>query len=121
MLIDYDGRRFRKVTAGPDAPIAHYRQQGDLLWGSSAGGDVRRGSLTGVAAPDGTLTFAYTMVLTSGRTVAGHCVSVPEVLPDGRVRLHETWERYGPDAATGTSCIEELAATDPLIEQGPSS
>jgi hypothetical protein len=35
---------------------------------------------------------------------------VPEVLPDGRIRLHETWERFGADAATGTSCIEEIPA-----------
>jgi hypothetical protein len=119
-VIDYDGKRFRKVTAGPEAPVAHYRQEGDLVWGSSAGGDVRRGSLTGLAAPDGTLTFAYTMVLSDGRTVAGRCESVPEVLPDGRIRLNETWERYGPDADSGTSAIEELPRDATPTDRGQS-
>ncbi|MFH0518985.1 hypothetical protein ACHBTE_17670 [Streptomyces sp. M41] len=119
-MINYDGKRFRKVTAGPDAPVAHYRQEGDLVWGSSAGADVRRGSLTGLAAPDGTLTFAYTMVLADGRTVSGRCESVPEVLPDGRIRLHETWERYGPDADRGTSAIEELPRDATSTDRGQS-
>lgn len=109
-MINYDGRRFRAVSAAPDseATVALYRQEGSLLWGESAGGDVLRGSLTGVCADDGIIDFAYTMVLRGGEVVAGRCLSTPEELPDGRIRLHEKWERYGPGGDTGVSYLEEL-------------
>ena len=38
----------------------------------------------------------------------GFCKSIPELLPDGRIRLHETWEwTYGGDG-TGESIVEEI-------------
>jgi hypothetical protein len=101
-MIDYDGRRF-----GSGDSVALYRQRGDLVWADFSGGEIRRGSLTGVCRPDDTLEFTYTMVLDDGTVLAGRCVSTPELLPDGRVRLHERWERYGPHASTGVSVIEE--------------
>lgn len=107
-MIDYDGRRFRPVGHGPDAPTATYRQSGDLLWAEFSGGHARRGSLTGLCAPDGSLRFAYTMVLDGGEVISGQCVSTPELLDDGRILLHEKWERFGDHAAAGTSQIEEV-------------
>jgi hypothetical protein len=107
-MINYDGRRFRPVGHGPGAPTATYRQSGDLLWAEFGGGHARRGSLTGLCAPDGTLRFAYTMVLDGGEVISGHCESTPEVLADGRIVLHEKWERYGEHAASGESQIEEV-------------
>jgi len=71
---------------------------------------VRVGRLTGRCADDGTLRLAYTQVLTDGRVVAGECVSTPEVLPDGRLRLREEWRRFDGTSSTGTSYIEEVAA-----------
>ncbi|WP_027341492.1 hypothetical protein [Hamadaea tsunoensis] len=108
-MVNYDGRRFRNTAyAADEAPLAIYRQQGDLLWGDFAGGDVRRGSLTGVSDVDGILDFTYTMVLADGEVVAGRCHSEPLVLDDGRIRLVETWERYGDGASTGVSELEEV-------------
>ncbi|MEU4832216.1 hypothetical protein [Streptosporangium sp. NPDC023615] len=109
-MIDYNGRRFTTggVPSSESHPIALYRQHGDLLWGEFSGGHARRGSLTGLCAPDGTLDFAYTMVLDTGAVVSGHCRSTPELLPDGRVLLHETWERFGAHASRGVSLLEEI-------------
>jgi hypothetical protein len=106
-VIDYDGRRFR--AAGADTgTTAEYHQDGDIVWADFAGGDVRRGSLAGTRAPDGTLHLGYTMVLATGEVVCGRTVSTPEVTEGGRVRLREMWERYGPAAATGVSYLEEV-------------
>jgi hypothetical protein len=109
-MIDYDGRRFSPVSDSPgeSSRVAVYRQSKDLLWGSFSGGDARRGTLTGVCDPDGRLRFAYCLVLGTGDVVSGRCTSVPTVLDDGRVRLTESWERYGPHAARGTSVLEEI-------------
>jgi hypothetical protein len=112
--MNYDNRRFRPVggRAGEESRVAVYRQQGDLLWGEFTGGHARRGVLTGTAAPDGRLEFGYCMVLDTGEVITGHCRSTPEILADGRIRLHEQWERFGAQASTGTSYIEEIR-TDP--------
>jgi hypothetical protein len=109
-VINYDGKRFRKVLKDPadDAPTALYRQRGDLVWAEFAGGDVRRGSLAGTRDADGVISFSYSMVLDDGRVVSGHSVNTPEVLDDGRIRLHERWERYGAHADSGISSIEEV-------------
>ncbi len=108
-MINYEGRRFRASHGcAEEATIAVYHQDGDLLWGEFSGGHARRGSLTGRCAPDGTLDFAYTMVLRDGAVISGHCVSTPEVLDDGRIRLHEKFERYGRHAVRGFSQIEEI-------------
>lgn len=107
-MINYDGRRFRARGHGPDAAITTYRQDGDLLWAELSGSGVRRGALTGRCADDGCIEFAYTMVLDDGRVVAGRCRSTPEPLDDGRVALHETWERFPPYAAAGTAVLEEV-------------
>jgi hypothetical protein len=107
-VIDYDGRKFRK----PDddtGTIAVYHQEDDVVWAEIAGGEVRRGSIAGTREPDGTLHLGYTMVLVTGHVVCGRTVNTPEVAEDGRFRLREVWERYGPDAATGISYIEEVS------------
>ena len=59
-MINYEGRKFQSYQADPDgqAPVATYRQDGDLVWADFAGGEVRRGSLVGTCAPDGTLDFS---------------------------------------------------------------
>lgn len=81
-MIDYEGRRFRKVrdSGSEAAPVAQYHQQGDLVWAEFAGGDVRRGSLAGTCSADGVVTFAYSMVLDRGEVISGRSVNTPEVL-----------------------------------------
>lgn len=106
-MINYDGRRFRNPENN-DGVIARYHQQGDLVWAEFAGGKVRRGSLNGTCDADGALRLAYTMVLHGGEVVSGFTHSVPERLDTGSLRLHETWERYGANAATGISYLEEV-------------
>ena len=104
-MIDYDGRRFSK----PDSDaVAVYRQDGDVVWAEVAGGEVRRGAVTGTCEPDGTLHMGYTIVLAGGDVICGRTVNTPETTETGRLRLREVWERYGPHAATGVSYIEEV-------------
>jgi hypothetical protein len=108
-MIDYDGRQFSPATDTPGPrPVAHYHQAGDLVWGEFSGGHVRRGTLAGTSDPEGEVRFAYCMVLGDGTIVTGICHSVPQVLADGRVRFTEHWQRFTPEASSGTSFLEEL-------------
>ncbi|MFL6136582.1 MAG: hypothetical protein ACJ74O_02135 [Frankiaceae bacterium] len=112
-MIDYDGKRFRS-EAGADGTrsSATYHQDGDLLWGEATGGALRRGTLTGICRPDGTLDFSYSFVMRDGEIVSGRCLSTPEILDDGRIRLREDWVRYGDGASSGVSYLEELGPGD---------
>jgi hypothetical protein len=50
----------------------------------------------------------YHHVNTSGELMTGVCVSTPEVLPTGKVRLHEKWQWTSGDQSKGESIIEEI-------------
>ena len=106
-MISYEGKVFRKAGGG-DGTFARYRQDGDLVWADFTGGKVRRGTVTGTCAPDGTLKLAYTMVLETGEVISGQTVNVPEWQPDGRVVLREEWQRFGEHSSSGVSYLEEV-------------
>jgi mannose-6-phosphate isomerase-like protein (cupin superfamily) len=111
-LINYNGLVFRSAapeTADADGagPIGHYRQDGDVVWAAFAGGKVVRGALVGRCDSEGVLELTYSQLLRTGEVIAGRCTSVPTVLEDGRVRLHEHWQRLWPELGTGVSIIEE--------------
>src|SRR5579863_6256334 len=118
-MVTYDGRCFRPEDAAE--PVVTYRQERDLLWAEiPAGGGVRRCILACRCAPDGTLDFAYCMVLDDGEVVSGRCHSTPIRRPGGGIRLREEWERYGPNAATGVSYLTEVDPSDGTVALGRS-
>jgi hypothetical protein len=109
--VSYGERHFRPVgdEPGPDGrwpSVGHYHQDGDLVWAEFSGSAVRAGRLVGSCRPDGIIDAAYCMVTADGEVLSGGCVSSPERLPDGRIRLVEQWRRL--DGASGVSQIEEI-------------
>jgi len=40
--------------------------------------------------------------------MTGICKSKPEILPNGKIRLHERWQWTSGDLSLGQSIIEEL-------------
>ena len=103
-----DGRIFAPVSFdGAGAPpTGRYSQRGDLVCAEFSGAHLRAGRLVGRCDADGRIDAAYCQVMADGAVVAGRCVSTPTVLPDGRVRLTERWQRN--DGSSGISQIEEL-------------
>ncbi|WP_215454676.1 hypothetical protein [Streptomyces sp. ATCC 21386] len=89
-----------------------YHEEDGEVWADYAGGDVVRGRLVGTRAGD-RLDFRYVQLKTDGTTASGHCVSLVVELPDGRVRLEETWE-WESRTGSGTSVVEQVdEPTDP--------
>lgn len=111
--VDYDGRRFRSVESsatgevGPET-VFDYAQDGDLVHATYEGGAVRFGALVGTADKDGNLDARYAHVNASGGLMTGECRSAPEVLDDGRIRLHEEWRWTSGDGSSGRSVVEEI-------------
>ncbi|MFY1668444.1 GNAT family N-acetyltransferase [Plantactinospora sp. WMMB334] len=109
------GRRFRAVGAvdGGEvdaATVFDYRERDGEISASYAGGAIRAGHLLGTRDGD-TLDFRYVQLNGVGETSGGHCVSRLSRLPDGRLRLDETW-RWESRDGSGTSAVEEIGPVD---------
>jgi hypothetical protein len=110
--INYDNRYFvpkvnsanGEVNAGT---LFHYRQRERVVWATYEGGDVQFGTLVARVSEDGSLDMRYSHVNREGELMTGHCRSVPEVLADGRLRLHERWRWTSGDESEGESIVEE--------------
>jgi hypothetical protein len=111
-MTSLDGRRFRAVAeveggdVGPQTEFEYAERADGVIHARYAGGAVRLGFLVGTRAGD-TLSFRYAQLLDDGRTATGRCESRIEELPDGRLRLHETWA-WDSQPGAGTSIVEEL-------------
>ncbi|WP_433204373.1 hypothetical protein ACQP00_35815 [Dactylosporangium sp. CS-047395] len=92
----------------PNGARGRYHQHGELVWAEFEGGPVRTGRLVGTRTADGVISAAYCQVMADGAVVAGTCVSTPDRLADGRLRLTEQWRRA--DGSAGVSRIEEVPA-----------
>ncbi len=114
-MIHYGDRLFRAVATEGDGDVGgdtlfRYDQRDQVLIGTYSGGEVEYGSIVGTVHPDGTLTFLYHHITKDGVLRSGRCQSRPEVLPTGRIRLHERWEWTSGLGAggRGTSVLEEV-------------
>ena len=109
----YGGRLFRPVKASETSQtdtdtIFKYEQVGDLVTATYSGGKIRYGHLIGRVDDAGILDMRYHHMDRQGQLMTGVCTSTPEVLPSGRLRLHETWQWTCGDKSQGTSLLEEI-------------
>ena len=110
--INYDNRYFAPKVNSANGEVNastqfHYRQQGRVVWATYEGGDVQFGTLVARVNDDGSLDMRYSHINRNGELMTGHCHSVPEVLADGRLRLHERWRWTSGDESEGESIVEE--------------
>ncbi len=111
-MINYAGKIFRPVVNADngevtEATVFYYHQTGNIVTAEYAGGSIVRGHLIALVDNIGCLDMRYHQVNDQGELRTGICRSVPEYLPDGRIRLHETWQWTSGDRSQGTSVIEE--------------
>jgi hypothetical protein len=113
--INYHDRLFRavKTDGGGDVgsdTLFRYEQVGNRLMATYSGGEVEYGTMVGTVSDDGSLSFLYHHRTRTGELRAGHCESRPEILPNRRIRLYESWIwTYGPDRGRrGQSIVEEV-------------
>ena len=115
MSISYDDLRFRSVANSNTGEVGaetifHYHQDREVVWAEYSGGEILRGMLIAKVLDDDSLDMRYQHLNRAGELMTGVCRSTPEVLPDGRLRLHEKWEWTSGDRSFGESVIEEITA-----------
>jgi hypothetical protein len=114
--MNYEGLVFRSVANSEGGDVGqettfHYRQEGQVVWATYSGGSVLFGTLLAKADDAGNLDMRYQHLTRDGGFKTGRCQSRPELLPDGRLRLHEHWEWTGGAEGAGVSIVEEIAGS----------
>lgn len=112
---NYDNLFFKSVNNTDNGEVSaetlfHYHQEDNVVWATYQGGDIRFGTLTGTIDNNGYLNFAYQHENTQGVIRTGRCISTPERMSDGRIRLTESWQWTDEEGGRGTSIVEEVSS-----------
>jgi hypothetical protein len=112
-MVSYSNKKFRAVsntTNGETSPetIFHYEQKGNIVTAKYSGGKIIFGNLIAIVDENGCLNMRYQQVNSKGELMTGICFSIPEILLNGKIRLHEKWEWTSGDKSKGASIIEEI-------------
>lgn len=113
MKINYNNKKFRPIENSENGEtteetIFEYKQVGNILTSVYYGGDIINGHLIGLVDEDGNIEMRYHQINSKGAFMTGICFSKPEILADGKIRLHESWQWTSGDKSKGTSIIEEV-------------
>lgn len=111
--MNYHDKKFRPISNTENGETSnetlfHYKQVGNILTSEYAGGKIKYGHLIGLVDNAGKIEMRYHQVNESGELMTGICSSTPEMLANGKIRLHESWEWTSGDKSKGESIIEEL-------------
>lgn len=117
MIIDYNGKVFSPVSSTDNGEvngktIFRYYQEEDMVRADYSGGCIKRGQLIAKVNNCGELDMRYQHINLKGELMTGKCISQPELMSDGRVRLKEKWEWTSGDFSKGESIIEEIQSTE---------
>jgi len=109
----YHDRLFRSVANSTNGEVSdqttfHYRQFGNVISATYEGGPIKEGNLLGTVDIEGKIRMRYQHWNEDNEFRAGICTSTPELLPNGKIRLHERWEWTNGVSGSGESVIEEI-------------
>jgi hypothetical protein len=112
-MINYNNKIFRPSQNTENGETSgetmfHYKQEGNILNSEYSGGKIVKGHLIGLVDENGNIDMRYHQVNTSGELMTGFCKSTPEILPNGKIRLHETWQWTSGDLSKGNSVLDEV-------------
>lgn len=113
MMLNYDGKIFiPKINTEngevDNQTIFKYHQNESVVWAEYIGGDIIRGNIIGTVSEQGVLDFYYQHVNKQGQLRIGKCHSVPYVLENYKLELHEEWQWLNGDKSAGSSIITEI-------------
>ena len=111
--MNYNGKRFKPISNTENAEtsektIFNYVQKGNIVTSQYFGGKIKMGHLIGIVNEDGSIDMRYHQINTNNELMTGECKSIPEILPNGKIRLHEDWVWTSGDKTHGKSIIEEF-------------
>ena len=111
--ISYDGRKFASVENSFTGEVGsetvfHYHQTGNIVTAEYSSSEILSGHLIAICDSEGSLDMRYHHINKRGELMTGTCRSTPEILADGRIRLHEEWQWTSGNRSSGQSLLEEF-------------
>ena|SRR5215203_598628 len=111
--INYDKRVFKSVSNSETGEVTgdttfYYHQKDAVVWAEYVGGGIVFGNLIAKVLPDDSLEMRYQHLNERGELMTGKCFSTPEILENGKVRLHENWLWTSKHFSRGESIVEEI-------------
>lgn len=112
-MIDYNDKRFKAVHNSDNRDVTsdmtfHYKQTGDIVTCTYDGRSVTKGHLIAIVRSDGSLDIRYHHIKRNGEIMIGICRSTPEMMGNGKLRLHEKWKWINWDLSEGDGILEEV-------------
>lgn len=111
--MNYNGKKFRTRSNSSNGETSSdtvfvYSQEGNLVKATYSGGRIKFGHLIGIVDELGNIDMRYHQLNTNDELMTGICFSRPELLANGKIVLHETWQWTSGENSKGTSIIEEM-------------
>lgn len=111
-MINYNNRIFRPISNSENGEISSeteflYKQAGNILTSEYSGGTIIKGHLIAIVDELGNIDMRYHQINEKGELMTGICISKPEILENGKIRLHESWAWTSGDKSKGQSIIQE--------------
>lgn len=111
-MINYHNKKFRVSVNTENGEISsetvfHYQQTGNILTGEYSGENIVKGQLIGKVNDRGEIDMRYHHINTRGEFMTGICKSIPEILNNGKIKLHESWQWTSGDQSKGKSILVE--------------
>ncbi len=111
--MNYNNKTFRPISNSENGETSsetlfEYEQIGSILTSNYKGGKIKYGHLIGLVDVDGTIDMRYHQVNENDELMTGICKSKPEILANGKIRLHESWQWTSGDFSKGNSILEEI-------------
>jgi hypothetical protein len=111
--MNYNDKKFKPVSNSENGEVSsdmifHYEQTGKILTCNYQGVKILKGHLIGLVDDVGNINMRYHQINQNGELMTGTCNSRPELLKNGKIRLHEEWQWTSGDKSKGKSILEEI-------------
>lgn len=111
--INYHNRRFKVENNSDNGEleeglIFHYKQVGNILTCDYNGKSIVKGNILGTVNDFGEIEMSYHQINNENQITSGKCSSSPEILPNGKIKLHESWQWTSGDKSKGESTLVEV-------------
>jgi len=112
MKVNINNRKFIPLYNSINGEVSqetvfHYHQENELIWAEYGGGEIIRGHLVGKVVDDH-IEFFYHHINSEHKIMTGNCISYPELLENGKIKLKEFWQWTSGDNSSGESIVIEI-------------
>ena len=112
-MFNFHNKTFRSISNSSNGEVGsetffYYQQFGNIITATYNGGTIKRGHLIAIIDDNGQLNMRYHHINQNNELMTGTCFSKPELLENGKLRLHEVWQWTSGDNSAGSSIIEEI-------------